>query len=48
MPIGIEDLGIDERGGLWAVSEAGSQRWSKWSEQFPVVFRLDPQRLRPK
>jgi hypothetical protein len=45
MPIGIEDLGFDDEGGLWSVSEAGSQRWSKWGEQFPIVFRIDTAKL---
>lgn len=48
MPIGVEDLGFDDTGGLWSVSEAGSQRWSRWSEQFPVVFRLDVTKLKRK
>ena len=48
MPIGIEDLAFDQEGGLWSVSEAGSQRWSKWSSQFPIVFRLDINKLTKK
>jgi hypothetical protein len=38
---GTEDLGFDEQGNLWAVSEAGSLRWRRWKTRFPVVFRLD-------
>lgn len=44
--IGIEDLGFDEQGGLWSVSEAGSLRWQKWGKTFPVVFRLDVGKLK--
>jgi len=46
MVIGIEDIGFDAAGRLWAVSEAGSQRWSRWSKAFPIVFQLDVTRLR--
>ena len=46
MPAGVEDLSFDGNGGLWAVSEAGSQRWLRWPTFFPVIFRLDPARLR--
>jgi hypothetical protein len=45
MVIGIEDLSVDPQGGLWSVSEAGSRRWSKWSQTFPVIFRVDVDRL---
>ncbi len=45
MPAGIEDIGFDPGGGLWAVSEAGSKRWLGWSTFFPVVFRLDMGKL---
>jgi len=41
MVIGIEDLGFDEGGKLWAVSEAGTRRWSKWSKTYPVIFQID-------
>ncbi|MBK1683574.1 hypothetical protein [Rhodoferax fermentans] len=41
MVIGIEDLGFDADGKLWAVSEAGSRRWSKWSASYPVIFQMD-------
>ena len=41
MVIGLEDIGFDQDGRLWAVSEAGSLRWSKWSKTFPVVFQVD-------
>ena len=46
MPIGVEDLSFDADGGLWTVSEAGSRRWLNWTTFFPVVFRLDPAKLR--
>lgn len=42
---GIEDMGFDPQGGLWAVSEAGSPRWSKWKTVFPIVFRMDVGKL---
>jgi hypothetical protein len=46
MPDGIEDIGFDPEGGLWAVSEAGSKRWFGWKTFYPVVFRLQPGELR--
>lgn len=46
MVIGIEDIAFDETGRLWTVSEAGSLRWSRWQVSYPVVFSIDPQRLR--
>lgn len=44
--IGIEDLGFDADGRLWAVSEAGTQRWIKWKTFYPLLFRMDPAKLR--
>jgi DNA-binding beta-propeller fold protein YncE len=44
--IGIEDLGFDREDNLWAVSEAGSRRWSKWSQRYPVIFKIKPQMLK--
>jgi hypothetical protein len=44
--IGTEDLEFDDQGRLWSVSEAGSQRWIKWSKTYPVVFQLDLSRLK--
>jgi hypothetical protein len=41
MMIGIEDIGFDAEGRLWSVSEAGSQRWSRWAATYPIVFQLD-------
>ena len=46
MVIGIEDIGFDEDGRLWSVSEAGSLRWSKWSKTFPIVFQMNVTKLR--
>jgi sugar lactone lactonase YvrE len=46
MVIGIEDIAFDGEGRLWSVSEAGSLRWSRWQVSYPVVFSIDPQRLR--
>jgi hypothetical protein len=46
MVIGIEDLGFDTDGKLWAVSEAGTRRWSKWSKTYPVIFQMDVSALK--
>ncbi|MFT8245614.1 hypothetical protein [Roseomonas sp. BN140053] len=46
MPGGIEDIGGAPDGMLWAVSEAGSERWSSWNTFFPLVFEIDPAKLR--
>lgn len=46
MVIGIEDLGFAPNGRLWSVSEAGSLRWSNWSETFPIVFQMDVTKLK--
>ena len=46
MVIGIEDISFDAQGRLWTVSEAGSLRWSRWSHSYPVLFSIDPARLR--
>jgi streptogramin lyase len=46
MVIGIEDLSFDDNGRIWTVSEAGSLRWQKWSSTFPILFRLEPGRLK--
>jgi hypothetical protein len=46
MVIGVEDIAFDEEGRLWSVSEAGSLRWSRWQVSYPIVFSVDPQRLR--
>lgn len=44
-PGGIEDLGLARDGKIWAVGEAGTQRWSRWSTFFPLVFEIDPAKL---
>lgn len=46
MVIGVEDISFDAQGRLWTVSEAGTLRWSKWSHAYPLLFSLDPARLR--
>lgn len=43
--IGIEDIGFDPQGKLWAVSETGSLRWARWSKTFPVIFQIDVNKL---
>lgn len=45
---GIEDLAHDAQGRLWALSEAGSQRWNAWATFFPLLFALDPAALLPQ
>lgn len=47
MPAGIEDIGFDSAGLLWAVSEAGAKRYLDWSTNFPLVFALDIAKLKP-
>lgn len=44
-PGGIEDLGCASGGRLWAVSEAGTQRWNRWNTFYPLVFEIDPAKL---
>jgi hypothetical protein len=46
MVVGLEDLGFDADGKLWAVSEAGSRRWSRWSKTYPVIFQIDVSALK--
>lgn len=46
MAAGIEGIAFDGEGKLWSVSEAGSQRWSRWTTTFPIVFRVDVEKLR--
>jgi DNA-binding beta-propeller fold protein YncE len=46
MAIGVEDIGFDDEGRLWIVSEAGSRRWSKWSQKFPILFQIDVTKLK--
>jgi outer membrane protein assembly factor BamB len=46
MVIGIEDLAFDDEGRLWSVSEAGSIRWLKWAKTYPLLFRIDLNKLK--
>ncbi len=46
MPAGIEDIGRDEQGRLWSVSESGTRRWQGWTTFYPLVFRFDPALLK--
>lgn len=46
MPAGLEDLGFDAQGRLWTLSEAGSRRWNQWATFFPLVFAIDPAKLK--
>ena len=43
---GIEDLGFDADGMLWAVSEAGARRWHNWPTYYPILFSIDTKALR--
>jgi len=43
---GIEDLGFDADGMLWAVSEAGAKRWHNWPTYYPLLFSIDVKALR--
>jgi hypothetical protein len=45
MVAGIEDLAFDPDGMLWAVSEAGSKRWSNWPTYYPILFSIDVRSL---
>lgn len=45
-PGGIEDIGCAPDGRLWAVGEAGSQRWNNWDAFFPLVFEIDTAKLK--
>lgn len=48
MVIGMEDISFDDQGRLWSVSEAGSLRWQQWSKTFPLLFRVDLDKLKEK
>jgi hypothetical protein len=43
---GIEDIGFDDEDKMWSVSESGSIRWRNRSVTFPVIFRIETQRLK--
>lgn len=42
---GLEDLARGPGGLLWAIDEAGSQRWNGWKTFFPLLFAFDPSAL---
>ena len=46
MVIGLEDLGFDRSGRLWAVSESGTRKYMHWDTKFPFVFTIDPAKLK--
>jgi sugar lactone lactonase YvrE len=46
VPGGIQGIAFDRQGRLWAVSEAGSRHLPLRYPFFPLVFRIDPARLR--
>ncbi|HYC36388.1 MAG TPA: hypothetical protein VEC19_08190 [Usitatibacter sp.] len=43
---GIEDLGFDAAGRLWAVSESGTKKYLSWGTKFPFVFAMDMTKLK--
>jgi len=45
---GLEDLARGPDNRLWAVVEAGSQRWNSWATFFPLLFAFDPAALTPQ
>jgi hypothetical protein len=46
MVIGLEDLGFDRSGRLWAVSESGTRKYMHWDTKFPYVFEIDLAKLK--
>ncbi|HUR90125.1 MAG TPA: hypothetical protein VMZ74_13635 [Ramlibacter sp.] len=48
MPIGIEGIGFDSRGKLWAITESGTRKYLRWGERFnfPFIFEIDTTRLK--
>lgn len=46
-PTGVEDIGFDATGRLWASSETGTRRWSKAKAPFPFIYSIDTGKLRP-
>ena len=46
MVIGLEDIGFDRAGRLWAVSESGTRKYMHWDTKFPFVFSIDPAKLK--
>jgi hypothetical protein len=46
MTVGLEDLGVDRAGRLWAVSESGTRKYMHWDTRFPFVFEIDTAKLK--
>jgi hypothetical protein len=46
MVIGLEDLGVDRAGRLWAVSESGTRKYLHWETRFPFVFEIEVAKLK--
>ena len=44
--IGLEGIGFDDQGKLWVASEAGAKKWLHWKQHFPIIFLLDPDKLK--
>lgn len=44
--IGLEDLGVDRSGRLWAAFESGTPRYMHWGSRFPFVFTVDSAKLK--
>ncbi len=47
VPGGVEGIAFDSTGRLWCVSEAGARHQPLRYPFFPLIFRLDPARLKP-
>ncbi len=47
VPAGIEGAAFDEDGKLWVVSETGARHLPWRYPFFPLIFRIDPARLKP-
>lgn len=46
MPAGIEDIGVADDGLIWAVSEAGAKKYIGWNTIYPLIFTIDPAKLK--
>jgi hypothetical protein len=46
MVIGLEDVGFDAKGRLWAVSESGTRKYMHWETKFPFVFEVEVAKLK--
>jgi hypothetical protein len=40
----LQNLGLAVEVRLWAIGEAGAQRWNRWSTFYPLVIEIDPAR----